>query len=117
MLTFPYDLTASGANKADAVEDVVEATTARTLVAADKSKLIRCTAATDVTITVDASVFEDADEIYFEQHGAGQIIFDGTAVLETSEDYQLKSASQHAIIGLRFDGDALANLFGDRELV
>lgn len=112
MLTFPYD-----PESGSGIGTVTEAGAARTLIASDARKMIKCTSDDPVTITVNSGVFAVGDEIYFEQHGAGQITFDGTATLETSDDYNPASASQHAIIGIRFDSDSLANCFGDRELI
>lgn len=114
---FATTVTNALASKANRITTVNELTTARVLVAGDAGKWIRCDNAGDITITVNNGVFSEGDTVFFEQAGAGQIVFDGSATMEKSDDHLLKTAGQHAVMGIRFSSAPEATAFGEMELV
>lgn len=94
------------------VEDYVG--TARALTAADKNKLIRCTNAAAVTLTLDAGLPANwkCDVL---QSGAGQVTIAGAAgVTVNAADAKTKTRVQYSVIGIaRTAADTVA-VYGDR---
>lgn len=71
------------------------------------------TSATDVTLTIDAGVFQDGDTSEVYQAGAGQVIVVGGAGMSVQAPNGAKTAVQFSSLGLRFRSDSEVVVSGD----
>ena len=82
---------------------VTETTTARTLVLGDAQKVVRCTNAAAVTVTVPANAtvaYPLGTTIYVRQVGVGQVTLVGAGGVTLNTPDTLKTRKQHATITL-----------------
>jgi hypothetical protein len=92
---------------------VTEATTARTLTAADAGKLIRCTDAAGCVITVDNGVFTAGDFVLIRQVGNGTVSFAGTMTITPPLDSVNTTGRRGGTICIVFVSSTAAESMGD----
>lgn len=80
-----------------------ETGTTYTALAADKTKWLRLTNASAITLTINASVHAAGDELVFEQGGAGQVtVAAGSGMTLRARGGANKSAGQYGVFMVKF---------------
>lgn len=98
-------------------EVIVESTTARTLLAKDTNKLIRCTngSATTLTVAPDATAkWGDGAQISIMQGGAGQVTVAAGSGVTLRHNTTAKSLAQYTTFSIKRVGTNEWLVYGER---
>jgi hypothetical protein len=88
--------------------------TTYTLVAADAGKIVTCTNASAITVTVPASTFSAGQSVIIGQGGAGQVTLAAGSGMTLHTTTTLKSKAQYARIAVMFDSASVGTVIGER---
>ena len=85
-----------------------------TLVAADAGKIVTCTNASAITVTVPASTFSAGQSVIIGQGGAGQVTLAAGSGMTLHTTTTLKAKAQYARIAVMFDSASEGTVIGER---
>lgn len=92
---------------------VTESSLSRTLSSADNGKVILCTNASDITISVDTSVGTVGFSVTVIQNGTGKVSFSASGTTINNRQSHTKTAGRYAIVSLICTGTNTFILAGD----
>jgi hypothetical protein len=88
--------------------------TTYSLVAADAGKIVTCTNASAITVTVPASTFSAGQSVIIGQGGAGQVTLAAGSGMTLHTTTTLKAKAQYARIAMMFDSTSEGTVIGER---
>ena len=88
--------------------------TTYSLVAADAGKIVTCTNASAITVTVPASTFSAGQGVIIGQGGAGQVTLAAGSGMTLHTTTTLKAKAQYARIAVMFDSASEGTVIGER---
>ena len=88
--------------------------TTYTLVASDAGKIVTCTNASAITVTVPASTFSAGQSVIIGRGGAGQVTLAAGSGMTLHTTTTLKAKAQYARIAVMFDSASEGTVIGER---
>lgn len=88
--------------------------TTYTLVASDAGKIVTCTNASAITVTVPASTFSAGQSVIIGQGGAGQVTLTAGSGMTLHTTPTLKTKAQYSRIAAMFDSASEGTVIGER---